>query len=99
MSASSSNSEETTRRNLAQRVERVLESLEGAKRQPTASESYYLFEAIALLESHSYARGEEAALKAERSAGFELTGWSYGVETLSVAGLRDALNRVLKGKN
>jgi hypothetical protein len=99
MSAPYSNSEEAARRNLAQRVERVLESLEGAKRQPTASESYHLFDAIALLESNSYARGEEAALKAERAEAIELTGWTYGAETLSLAGLRDALNRVLKGKN
>lgn len=57
---------QTARRNLAQRIERVLTKIDQEGRQPTARESHYVSIALDQLEADRHHDGEWTMLRAER---------------------------------
>jgi len=57
----------TARRNVADRVDRFLNGLEGAKRQPNRRELFWLRIALANLQEGQHPAGEDAMDKAERA--------------------------------
>lgn len=56
----------TARRNLAQRIERLIKAMETAGREPTPWEAHYTMIALQFLEAERYPDGEWIALRAER---------------------------------
>lgn len=63
--------QQTARRNLAQRIERVVEAIAKVNGEPTPWESHYLSLAIGDLAAKHYAKGEDTALWAENQAVFD----------------------------
>jgi len=57
----------SARRNVAERIDRFLNRLQGARRLPNRRELFWLRAALAHLEEGSYPAGEEAMDKAERT--------------------------------
>jgi hypothetical protein len=57
----------TARRNVADRIDRFLNGLERARRQPNGREVFWLREALANLKEGRYPGGEEAMDTAERA--------------------------------
>ena len=55
----------TARRNVAERIDRFLNGLRGARRLPNRRELFWLREALANLQEGQYPAGEEAMDKAE----------------------------------
>ena len=56
----------TARRNLAQRIGRLIKAMETEPREPTSWEAHYTVIALQLLEAERYADGEWIVLHAER---------------------------------
>jgi hypothetical protein len=56
----------TARRNLAQRIGRVIKGMEAEGRDPTPWEAHYMVIALQLLEAERYPDGEWTMLHAER---------------------------------
>lgn len=56
----------TARRNLAQRIGRLVSTMEKEPREPTPWEAHYTVIALQLLEAERYSDGEWVALQAER---------------------------------
>lgn len=63
--------QQTARRNLAQRIERNIETIAKTAREPTPWEQHYLSLAIDDLAARHYAKGEDTALWAEGQAVFD----------------------------
>ena len=57
----------TARRNVAERIDRFLNDLLGARRLPNRRELFWLRDALANLEAGQYPAGEDAMDKAERT--------------------------------
>jgi hypothetical protein len=57
----------TARRNVAERIDRFLNGLEGARRLPNRRELFWLRETLGNLQEGQYPAGEEAMDKAERA--------------------------------
>ena len=57
----------TARRNVADRIDRFLNGLQGARRLPNRRELFWLREALVKLEEGQYPAGEDAMDKAERT--------------------------------
>jgi hypothetical protein len=57
----------TARRNVAQRVERLLKVVERAHRPPSRREIFYVIDALELMKVGQYPEAEEAMLRAERA--------------------------------
>jgi hypothetical protein len=57
----------TARRNVADRIDRFLNGLERASRQPNRRELFWLREALANLKEGRYPEGEDAMDRAERA--------------------------------
>jgi hypothetical protein len=57
----------TARRNVAERIDRLLNGLEGARRQPNRRELFWLRDALVNLQEGQYPAGEDAMDKAERA--------------------------------
>lgn len=56
---------QTARRNLAQRIGRLISTLEKEAREPTPWQAHYSVIALQLLEAERYADGEDVAFKAD----------------------------------
>ena len=88
----------TARRNVAERVDRFLNGLQSARRQPNRRELFWLREALVNLQEGQYPAGEEAMDKAERT----LPVPEHAVSDLStnagatVEQLRAQLNEIMK---
>lgn len=63
--------QQTARRNLHQRIERIVEAIGKASRDPTRWEAHYLSLAIEDLAARDYPKGEDTALWAESQAVFD----------------------------
>lgn len=63
--------QQTARRNLAQRIERIIETIAKTAREPTPWEQHYLSLAIDDLDARHYAKGEGTALWAQGQAVFD----------------------------
>lgn len=63
--------QQTARRNLVQRIERILETITKANREPTPWEQHYVSLAIDDLAGRHYAKGEDTAMWAEGEAIFD----------------------------
>jgi hypothetical protein len=57
----------TARRNVAERIDRFLNVLEGARRPPNRRELFWLRDALVNLQEGQYPAGEDAMHKAERA--------------------------------
>jgi hypothetical protein len=57
----------TARRNVAERIDRFLNGLEGARRLPNRRELFWLRETLGSLQEGQYLVGEDAMDKAERA--------------------------------
>ncbi len=57
----------TARRNVAERIDRFLNRLQSARRQPNRRELFWLREALMKLQEGQYPAGEDAMDKAERT--------------------------------
>lgn len=86
------------RGDVARRITRFLAGLERARRQPNRREAYHLRDALQHMEAQEYAQGEDALMRAERSA--PLPGHVANLlatnESVTVRQLRDELDRILK---
>lgn len=63
--------QQTARRNLLQRIERDIEKIAKAGREPTPWEQHYLWLAIDDLEARRYRKGEDTAMWAEEQHVFD----------------------------
>lgn len=63
--------QQTARRNLVQRIERILETITKADREPTPWEQHYVTLAIDDLAARDYPKGENTAFWAESQAVFD----------------------------
>jgi hypothetical protein len=86
------------RGNIIRRITRFLAGLERARRQPNRREAYHLRDALERLKTQEYSEGEDAVLRAERSA--PLPGHVANLlttnESVTVRQLREELDRILK---
>ena len=84
--------------NIARRITRFLTGLERARRQPNRREAYHLRDALERMKAQDYSEGEDAMLRAERSA--PLPGHVANLlttnESVTVRQLREELDRILK---
>ena len=84
--------------NIARRITRFLAGLERARRQPNRREAYHLRDALERMKAQDYPEGEDAMLRAERSA--PLPGHVANLlttnESVTVRQLREELDRILK---
>ena len=83
---------------IARRLTRFLAGLERARRQPNRREAYHLRDALQRMAAQEYPEGEDAVLRAERSAPLpaHVANLLTTNESVTVRQLRDELDRVLK---
>jgi hypothetical protein len=88
----------TARRNVAQRIERFLASLERDGRLPNRRDRFYLREALEKLATGQFPTAEEAMLKAERSLSIPeaLAEDLSKSDRVTVVDLRAQLDSILK---
>jgi hypothetical protein len=84
---------------MSQRITRFLAGLERARRQPNRREGYHLRDALEQMQAERYDEGEQALLRAERSAPLpghvaNLLATNQGV---TIRQLREELQRIVEG--
>jgi hypothetical protein len=88
----------TARRNVADRIDRFLNSLQSARRLPNRRELFWLRAALANLEESQYPAGEDAMDKAERTMPIPEHAASHLATNagMTVTELRGQLDRIVK---
>lgn len=92
-----SNAVEATRRELVQRIERLLDAMEREGREPTVHESLCVRRAIHALSVKAYRHGQDSMVFAERPeiyAGILIV--PQDAEVCSLAELRDLLRKAVQ---
>jgi hypothetical protein len=89
----------TARRNVADRIDRFLNGLQGARRPPNRRELFWFSDALVNLEAGQYPAGEEAMDKAERTHAIPEHAAKDPSTTAGVAveQLRAQLDQIMKG--
>jgi hypothetical protein len=90
----------TARRNVADRIDRFLDGLERARRQPNGRELFWLRDALARLQEGQYPEGEDAMHKAERAMPIPEYAASAPATNaaVTVEQLRGQLDRIMQGE-
>ena len=92
----------TARRNLAQRIARFLDTLDGASRNPNSVEGSFVLSALGHLAVDLWPEGERAMLKAERAGGTsprDIANVHASYRPVTTRELRAELEKILQSTN